>query len=284
MQSFNFYSPSNLKELVEKLAGEENARVIAGGTDILPRLHRGMHVADAFIDISKISELKTVAVDGSEVRVGALATYAEIAKSADLLRTAPLLCMAASQVGSYQTRQRGTIGGSLGNASPAGDIIPTLLVMDAEVTLMGINGTRRLPLGQYFVGPGRTRIEKGEFIHHVSFSTLPDNAGIFYYKHGKRKAMACSLVNIAAAVVSDSNSVIQDVRLALGSVAPTAIRCAKTEELLRGKVLTDLLIERASESAGLESSPIDDVRATADYRRHLVRQLVRRALLTISNP
>lgn len=279
MQDITYLQPKSIEELLSVRASTGGS-ILAGGTDILPRLRKGGNYGDVLIDISRIPELGEIKVSDGLISIGAMVTYHQIETSSEIQRAAPILEMAASDVGALQTRQKGTVGGSIGNASPASDIMLPLLALDAQVTLMSINDTRTLPLREFVLGPGRIAIKKDEFISRISFPVLPGEAQYFFMKHGKRNALACAVVNAAIVMLAPGGTTVTDVRIALGSVAPRQIRCVKTEEFLLGKQLNEEVIKQASELAESEVTPISDVRASAEFRSYLVNKLVARGLLS----
>ena len=198
-------------------------------------------------------------------------------RSALLQEWAPILPMAAATIGAVQIRNRGTIGGNLGTASPAGDTLPALMALRAEVILRRKGGERRLPLQQFLTGPGKTGMAPEEYISAVWFPTpAADGRGVFF-KAGRRKAQAVTLVSVGVQIAW-AGEMIGSARIALGSVAPTVVRAEEAEALLDGKALTADLCQQAAQSAAREVQPITDLRASAGYRRSLVEIWVRRAL------
>jgi CO/xanthine dehydrogenase FAD-binding subunit len=279
MHPLNFIQPKTIEELAETLLRMNDTVLIAGGTDLLPRMHRGVRLAENIIDLSKMYELRFIFEGEEKISIGSMTTYADIINSTALNSNAKILCQAAGNVGSHQTRQRGTIGGSIGNASPAGDILIALLVLDAQVLLHSMSGIRKIPLSSIFEAPGKTQIHKKEFIHSIEFSTPEEETKFYFRKIGKRQAMACSVAGVAISLRTDvGNKTIEDARIALGSVAPTPVRVAETENFLKGKILSPDVCHEAGEIAVTESSPIDDVRGTADYRKLMVSRLVKAGL------
>lgn len=277
MQEFNFESPSTLEEVCQKLT-ETGGRLIAGGTDVIPQMQVGRFQADRLVDLSRVAELSYIAPKNGSIHIGALTNYIKLLDSPLVRAEAPLLVQAAELVGAVQTRYRGTLGGNIGNASPAGDTLPPLLVLNAAVTLVSTSGERALPLADLLQGPGQTAIAPDEVIHHVSFNRLPAHTKSIFLKLGNRGGMAIAVVSVALLLELDRANFIKEARVALGAVAPTPIRCPQAEALLKGQPLTEALIEAAAESAKQASSPIDDVRGSAGYRRHMVKVLVRRGL------
>ncbi|RJP48063.1 MAG: xanthine dehydrogenase family protein subunit M [Anaerolineaceae bacterium] len=196
-----------------------------------------------------------------------------------LLQSAnPALVAAAVSLGCNQTRHRGTLGGNIANASPAADTVPALLAFDAQVRLLRKDGERSMPLKEFLVGPGKTKLAPGELIHSVTFSRLSGSWGAAFQKLGKRNGMAISVVSVAAAVVLDPAGMVRDARVALGSVAPTGARSPRVEKMLIGREASPGVIQDAANAVVADISPISDVRSTAEYRRYAACILTRRAL------
>jgi len=277
MQEFDFLRPTSLGELVKTL-DETGGRVVAGGTDVIPRMRRDLFPVSALVDASNIAELDFIEETDDEILIGALTTHQEIADSALLQAANPALVAAAASVGCHQTRHRGTLGGNIANASPAADTIPALLIFDAQIRLMRKDGERSMLLSEFLVGPGKINLAPGELIHSVVFSRLSGFWGAAFQKLGKRNGMAISVVSVAAAVVLDSLGIVQDARVALGSVAPTVVRSPKVEKMLIGREASPGVIQDAANAVVADISPITDVRSTAEYRRHAACILTRRAL------
>ncbi len=277
MQEFDFLRPASLQELVETLDGT-GGRVVAGGTDIIPRMRRDLFPASVLVDASNVAELDFIEETDDEISIGALTTHQQMVDSALLQAVNPALVAAAASVGCNQTRHRGTLGGNIANASPAADTVPALLIFDAQIRLMRKDGERIVSLREFLVGPGKTKLESGEIIHSVTFSRLSGAWGAAFQKLGKRNGMAISVVSVAAAVVLDISGVVQDARVALGSVAPTVVRSPKVEKMLIGREASPGVIQDAANAVAADISPITDVRSTAEYRRHAAFTLTRRAL------
>jgi len=277
MQEFDFYSPKTLTEAYDFLE-KKGGKVIAGGTDVIPQMSNGRFQTNLLIDISYLSELSYIKQEDDLIQIGGLTNYSLMINSALLQTSAPLLVEAAASVGAIQTQNRGTLGGNIGNASPAGDMLPPLLVLDAVVTLTNRMGERQVPLSEFLLGPGKTALSPGEIIHHISFKKLDPETRSTFIKSGNRKGMAISVVNTAFLIVIDSSESVEDIRISLGAVAPTPIRCPKAEAVLIGKKITQALLEETAAMAATECSPITDIRASADYRRHAAEVLVQRGL------
>jgi len=262
---------------LEHMLADTQGRILAGGTDLILFMEAGRLRPSVVIDISRLETLRYIRGDARAIRIGPLTTHAELAASPLLREWAPILPMAASTVGAVQIRNRGTLGGNLGTASPAGDTIPALIALGALVTLRSERGERRLPLEQFFTGPGKTALAPDEYIAEVSFPTPPAGTRGVYVKAGRRKAQAITLVSVGVQV-TPSDGLVGDVRLALGAVGPTVIRATAAEDMLRGQPLSPEVCLAAARIAAGEARPISDIRASADYRRRLVQTWVRRAL------
>lgn len=278
MQEFDFFRPDSLGELV-KILDETGGRVVAGGTDVIPRMRRDLFSTPVLVDASHIAELNFIEAADDQIAIGAMTTHQEIADSALLQSANPALAVAAASVGCSQTRHRGTLGGNIANASPAADTVPPLLVFDAQVRLLRKDGERSISLREFLVGPGKTNLEPGELIHSVTFTRLSGRWGAAYQKVGKRNGMAISVVGVAAVVVLDAAGMVQDARVALGSVAPTVLRSPGAEKMLIGCEASPSVVQEAADAVVADISPISDIRSTAEYRRHAARVLTRRALL-----
>ena len=277
MQEFNYHRPVTITELKENLS-LPGARILAGGTDIVPKLRQGKFSAPILVDTSGLKAMRFIEDQGSEIVIGALTTHQEAADSALLQNINPAMVTAAESIGCQQTRCRGTLGGNIANASPAADMIPPLLIYDAILLLQCIEGERWILLEKFLLGPGKTELKEGEFIHSISFKPVFGNWGAAFIKVGNRSGMAVSVVNTAVAVVLNDKGKISDIRIALGAVAPTAIRCRKIEKSLLGKKPGPTLLKEISTACREEISPITDIRSSEEYRDHAAAVVIHRAL------
>jgi xanthine dehydrogenase FAD-binding subunit len=277
MQEIEFFAAATLDDAY-RLLGDTGGRVIAGGTDVIVQMQRGVFPAKTLIDVSRITDLRFIREEGCRIHIGALTTYADVLASPLLREAAPALVQAAATVGAPQTRSRGTVGGNIGNASPAGDLLPPLLALDATVTLASAAGTRALLLNEMLVGPRRTRLAAGEIIHSASFERMPSPAGAVFLKLGNRSGMAISVVNAAVVLALDGLGKITVGRVALGAVAPRAVRCPHAEALLARQSPDAALFEEAARAVQADIAPISDIRGTVAYRRQAAERLVNRAL------
>jgi CO/xanthine dehydrogenase FAD-binding subunit len=269
-----FYAPTSLDDAVRELAAGDVA-VVAGGTDLMVAANGALRrIKRGLMNVRHVPDLDTIAEDGGRIRVGALATMTDILES-DLLRArAPILPAAADRFASVQIRNAATVGGNIANASPAADMVIPLLCLDAEVELAswqdGKVSTRMVAITDFFTGPGKSKREAGELITAVEFDAPADSVRSAFCKSGPRPALEIAIVSMGLlAKIEDGK--LSNVRLAYGAVAPTPIRARETEKLLEGQTLDDDLIARAGESVDAEIKPIDDVRGTEWYRRHLAK-------------
>jgi len=280
-QVTDYLAPRCLDEALQAMA-DGAATVLCGGTDLAPQTESGMRQYKAMLlNIRRIEGLGGIEATGEKVRIGAVTTISEIRRSPVLAEIAPVLVEAAERFASEQIRNAASVGGNLCNASPAGDMIPPLLVLEASVELACWQGgavqTRRIPLERFFVGPGKTVKLPQELLTAIVFDRpAADFVGRFR-KSGPRPALEISTVSVAlGARVSDGR--LSDVRVAMGSVAPTPLRARHVEAALEGKPLDAATVAAAVAAAAEDAKPIDDVRASAWYRGHLVRVFVEEVL------
>ncbi|WP_415518370.1 MAG: xanthine dehydrogenase family protein subunit M [Desulfovibrio aminophilus] len=267
--------PATLPELWEALAASPGAPLLAGGTDLLVRLRARRQRPEALVGLERLAELRTIRRQGRSLRIGALATHAMIAGHPLVLRHAPVLARAVSEVGGPAIRNMGTLGGNLCTASPAGDSLPALAVLEARVELLSAGGTRLLPLSGFLLGPGRTALAPGEIVGAVRVPLAADFQVQHFEKVGRRAALAIAVVSLAV-LARLEKGVVAEARLAVGSAAPTVLRCPEAEELLRGGRLTLSALERAAKAVRAAVRPIDDARASAGYRRQVAGNLLLR--------
>jgi CO/xanthine dehydrogenase FAD-binding subunit len=248
-------------------------RPFAGGTDLMVLLEAGKLPHRKFLSIWKFAELRGIEVSSEFLSIGALSTYTEIQLNGILQHECPLLCRSASETGSIATQNRGTLGGNIANASPAADSPPALLVYDAEIELISAKGTRRMPYGDFHTGYKKMQMREDELISCVHLKRISNRRKEYYRKVGTRRAQAISKICFAASANVERGRIIE-IRIALGSVAPTVLRAAETEKILNGEKLSSALLKTAQETLGREISPIDDMRSTAIYRRRVAQNLL----------
>lgn len=273
-----YFRPKTIEEAVSLLAsyGKE-ARLLAGGTDLVPLMRNRAVMPKYVIDITEIPELDYVRVDKTgTLKIGALATIKAVEQSKTVKEEYPLLYEATHRLGTTQLRNMATVVGNICRASPSADTAPPLLALDASVEIVGPDGTKIVPLDGFFTGPGETILDATEMVTEVRVPKPPIGTGTAFLK-STRVADDLAKVN-AASVLTVQNGVCKDVRLALGGVAPTPVRAKKAEQILRDNKLEDELIEVAATTAADETNPITDLRSTDEYRKELSKVLVRRVI------
>ena len=266
LPAYEMQTPRNLKEALELMADAPGMwKPFAGGTDLMVLLEAGKLTHRKFLNIWKLPELHGITITPTHVSLGALTTYSAVRRSETLAREFPLLCRAAAETGSVATQNRGTLGGNIANASPAADSPPALLVYDAELELLSSQGARRVPFHGFWRGYKQLALREGELIGSIHLSRDKKEWRQFYRKVGARRAQAISKVCFAGAARVEAGR-ISDLRISLGSVAPTVLRATGTEAVLRGQSLTGEVIRAAREALARDISPIDDIRSTSRYR------------------
>jgi len=286
LPKFDVLTPQTLKEAILFLTLHgAKARLLAGGTDLLPKLkRRDIGPFEALIDLRKITDLNYIENDGGRgARIGALTTLRSIETSSVLKDKYGLLTQAAGTVGSVQVRNRGTLAGNICNAVPSADMAPALLVLDAQLRLSGPRGNRVVKIGDFFTGPNQTAIGAAEILTEIQIPEPPPRGKGVYLKLSPRAAMDLAVVGVAA-LIGLEYGLCKDIRLALGAVAPTPLRVRTAERVLLNQQPRAELIEKAAEEAAAQARPIDDHRASAEYRREMVKTLTTRALkLALAN-
>ncbi len=274
--------PTSLEEALAMLEERQGqARVIAGGTDLIIQLKKKELTARCLVDVTNLDELKGIELEGDFIRVGACVTHQELASSSLIRERAAVLAEGASQVGSPQIRNMGTVGGNIVNAQPAADTVIPLLALEAELEVATATGIRREPLEGLCLGPGQCRVDPtAEILAAVRFCALGPNQGSAFERLAKRKALSLPILNAAAVVtLNDDGDTFQEVRLAVGPVAPTPFRARKAEEALRGAAIEAQAIVAALELAAQEAQPrTNPVRGSQGYRREMVKVLLRRSI------
>lgn len=278
----SYFEAADVKQARALLARHPHARVLAGGTDLVVGARSGKRaLPESIIAIHRLRELSGIeTLAGGGLKIGALTTHADLEASAEVSRSWSALADAAALVGSPATRHLGTVGGNLCNASPAMELGSPLLVFDARVELASKGRKRRVPFSEFVVGPGRTSSGPGELLTGVSLPPLPKRVllGSAYLRLEYRQAMEIAVVGAAALIALDRRGRVKLARIALTAVAPTCIRATAAEQLMLGKRADDQLINEASRAAADAARPIDDVRASAGYRREMVEVIASRAI------
>lgn len=279
MSRFEYHQPESVPDAVALAArfGAE-ASFLAGGTDLIVQIERGRIAPRHVVGLHRVPGLTGIEANG-RITLGARVTHRSIERAPELAGGLRCLVEGAEVIGGHQVRNVATVGGNLVNASPAADLVPCLLALDGAVTLVGPGGERELPVERFLVGPNRTARRPDELLTRVSLPALPARAATAFLKAGRRRAMEISVVCVAARLTLDpSLERCLEARIALGAVAPTAVRAHQAERALEGQPVGGEAFRRAAEAAQQACRPIDDVRASAAFRQHLVGVLVRRAL------
>ncbi|WP_419661252.1 HcrB1: 4-hydroxybenzoyl-CoA reductase, subunit beta [Desulfosarcina variabilis str. Montpellier] len=276
---FDYLAPTTIDEAVAALVkGGKDARVMAGGTDLMVKIRHRALFPKQIISLKKIDGLDAITFDEkSGLTIGATALLADVASDPMIREHYPTVAEAAESTANVQVRNMGTVVGNLCNASPSADNAPTLIALGATVNITGPSGTRSMPLDEFFSGPGMTALKDGEIVTSVFVPTPPAGTGTAYISVSQRGQLDCSAIGLGAKVTMDGNR-CTDARIVVGACAPVPLRTKDAEKMLIGQELTDDVIRNAAQKASEETSPIDDVRATAAYRYKVTTVITIRAL------
>lgn len=270
MKEIDYFFPKTLNEALQILNEYKGSmRVIAGGTDLVVRLKQDQVKEDRLLDITRIEELKGVFDYGESIFIGATTTHTEILETPLVKSRAPILYEAISTIGSPQIRNIGTIGGNVANASPAGDSIPALFVLEGKLKVQSVEGSRTIDISDFFLGPGRTALKENEIIIGIELKKMKENQVGFFRKVGQRAGTAISIVNGAVLLEkSEVDNRFSKALVSLGAVAPTVIRAKLVEQALITEPIDSLdKIMHIAKLIYREVSPITDVRGSLEYRR-----------------
>ncbi|WIV11693.1 xanthine dehydrogenase family protein subunit M [Proteiniborus sp. MB09-C3] len=273
MKSFEYFKPQSLKEASELLIKHgENSHILNGGTDLVVRMRENLTTPDVIVDIKGIKELHKISYDEKEgLFVGACVKLSDMAHNRAVVENYSFLADAAETVGSGQVRNLATMAGNNCNASPLADTSTPILALDAVVCIYGLNSEREVSIHDFFKGVRKTCLSHGEIVTGIKIPAYKDLKGVFI-KNSRRKEVDLSTVCTTVAKVGN------EIRIAMGAVAPTPIRAKEAEKLANGAELTDEMINKIADTAASEAKPIDDVRASREYRIEMVRVMVRRSL------
>ncbi|MCP4719676.1 MAG: xanthine dehydrogenase family protein subunit M, partial [Desulfobacteraceae bacterium] len=283
LPSFEFHEPLSIKDALElKKNLGKNAKLLAGGTDLLVHLKKKLVTTENLISLSRIKALSQITKEENAVVIGACATMAQLSSSSVIQEKFSALKSGCDNLGTHLIRNRATIGGNACNASPAGDTLCSLLVYDAMAILESSDKKREIPIADFFTGPGKSCIQKDEILTGFRLPIPPKHSGAHYIQLGKRKSSEINVVNVASFLEYDPDTgKVITTRIALGSVAATPIRSPKAEESLVGQTPEEASFFAAGEMARREDCrPIDDFRGTAGYRQAMVGVLTKRTLAT----
>ncbi len=273
LPAFDLTIPASLDEALGALG--EGAAPLAGGTNLLVDMRAGTGAPARLVGIDRLDGLRRIETANGRVAIGALTTVTDVMRHPDMPKLGPSMVASARVFGGQMVRNAATVAGNVAFGSPAADLMPPLLSLDAEVTLTSARGSRKVPLDGLFTGFKESVCAADELITGIAWPAPVEASANLFYKLGLRKGDAISVVCLAVTVAAESGA-CSTARIALGAVAPTVIRAREAEAMLEGAALTPELIDAAARHAVEECSPIDDIRASADYRRHVVHMLTRR--------
>ena len=274
---FELDIPTDLDGALAALAngGGETVLPIAGGTNLIVDIRAKRERPDRMVGLGEVDELLGMEFGPERIAIGGRTTVSDLLRSPEIAREAPSLIDAARLFGGLMVRNTGTVAGNIASGSPAADLVPPLLTLDAELTLASASATRTLALDDYYLGYKQDARRPDELITRISWPRLPENSSNAFYKLARRKGDAITVTGVAVAL-SVAGGTCTRARIALASVAPVVRRVKEAEAVLEGRALTAALIDEAAAAAADTCTPIDDIRASAGYRRHTVEALTRR--------
>jgi aerobic carbon-monoxide dehydrogenase medium subunit len=270
---------STLAEALESLAGEADARVLSGGQSLLPMLNMRLLQPDVLVDIGQLSELRTMRRRNGVLLMGSLVTYRELERSPVVTAAAPLLAMAVGHVGDIQVRNRGTVGGSIAQGDPTAELPLACLTLDGQVTVISLRGSRRIRLSDFLLGPYETALARDELVTEVEVQARPVRSA---FAEATRRHNDFAIVSAAATGVLAADGGFQELSIGLGGVADTVMLAARAAAAVVGHRPDEDVLAAAAEICQTEISPISDTRASADYRRHLAGEYLRRVVLQLA--
>lgn len=277
---FSYHKPQTVDEVISLLeVHAEKARVLAGGTDLLLQLKRKITSPEHLISVKELQELRGVEKTSESIKVGALTTLSALEKDNFFRDECPVLAETASKMASPQIRQLATVGGNICNSSPSADLLPPLIALGTKVNLIGGQGERTMLLEEFFTGPGENKMKKGEVLTGITIprSSLEESK-VCYMRHSIRQGHDIALVGVAVMVKMADDNQVEDAKIVMGAVAPTPVRALEAEDVIKGEIASEALFIKAAQLATAAASPIDDLRASASYRRQIVNTLVYRGL------
>ena len=280
-----YFAPQQIEEVLEILSkhGKE-IKVIAGGTDLLIQYYDRLYEVGSWLDLKNIKKLKDIRINKNQIEIGAMVTHTQLEKSEDIKKYFPVLSRAAADIGSPQIRNRGTIGGNIVNASPAGDLLAPLMAYDAQFKLFSIQKEVLIPAEEFFTGPKKTILEPAQLLTRIILPLPSKKTYGCWIKIGKRKALIIATITLALVVEMDEdNKTVEDVRTCLGYVAPTPIEIKEVREKMIGKKFSELDYNQLGQIVEDKISPIDDIRGTREYRKDVAKNIMINALEEIAS-
>jgi carbon-monoxide dehydrogenase medium subunit len=283
LNDFTYHKPQTLKEACRILEQCNNGAPIAGGTDILVELKKGLRQNEEIVSLMEIKELKTINENGNELIIGACATHNEVLKSSLVKKIIPALSEAASKIGTDQIRNTGTIGGNLCTGASCCDMAPILIALNASVEIVSSTSQRRVSLKDFFIFHKETSLKKGELMTKIIVPVPKSNVGTSFEKFGLRETASISVASVSVSITSDGN-ICTDSCIVIGAVAPTPRISKKGSEILNGEKIKELtkdseLLKSIGETVVKDSLPVDDLRGSANFRRNIVNIFTQRAVV-----
>ena len=274
----DYHAPTTVDEAIQVLADRPGAKVFAGATDVIPQLRAGRPEPELLVDLKRIERLTAVADNGGSWTIGAATPTAMLTENADFTGDFPGLSEAAGLIGSDQVQNRSSLGGNLCNASPAADSVPAMIVNDARAVIATADGTRTIPVTEVTAGPGSTSLADGEFIIEFEVDKPPANTADAYLRMIPRTEMDIAVVGAGVRITLNDDGTCSSATVALGAVAPTAVRVPDAEAALTGSTIDDAALQAVAEAASAACNPIDDKRGTIGYRKQVAGVLAKRAV------
>lgn len=281
MHDFNYIRPTSLEQALAFLSNANGeVRPLAGGTDLIPQMKEGVKTPPWVMDIKAIPEMNRLEFDlQGALHLGAAVSCSDIASTPEVGEKFPLLRQTTSLIGGLQIQYRASVGGNICNAAPSADSAAALLCYGATIHIAGPKGERKVPVENFFSGPGKTVLSPQELVVEIELPAPPSRSAGFYMRFTPREEMDIAIAGVASFItLNGKGKRCKEARIALSAVAPTPWRARKAEAILSGKILTADILEQASQQAAAEAQTISDIRGSAEYRRHLVQVLTRRTL------
>lgn len=280
---FKYFKPATIKETIALLEEGKNPALLAGGTDLLVEIKKGLRHHEEIISLKNVQELNIISEEVDNIIIGAGVTHNELISSEVIRKNLPAISQAATKIGCEQIRNKGTVGGNICTAASCCDLGPILLALDASVEIAGSSGLKTVPLKDFFIFHRKTILVKGEVVTRIKVPRTEEGTGVYFEKFGLREAAAVSVASVAARVRLKNGS-CEDSSIVIGAVAPTPKISQRSADLITGKKMADLtelspILEQAGQAAAEDAIPIDDIRGGAKYRRDILKVLTQRAIL-----
>jgi len=280
-----YFAPQKIEEALEILSRyEREIKIIAGGTDLLVQYYDRLYEINHWLDLKNIKDLKNIRINKNQMEIGAMITHTQLEISEDIKKYFPILSQAAADIGSPQIKNRGTIGGNIVNASPAGDLLPSLMAYKAQIKLISSKEETIVPAEAFFLGPKKTMIRTDQLLSEIILPLPEKHTYGSWIKIGKRKALIIATITLALIVrMDEDDEIVKDVSVCLGSVAPTPIEIKEIKGKMIGKKYKQLDFNQLGELVEDKISPIDDIRGTREYRKDVAKEIMINALEEIDS-